>query len=501
VGYAEKRGDYWRGRYKIGPGRYGTVTDASGSTARFATKRAAETAANDAEATVRSGTWRDPAAGRITFGDYVSRWYAAQDLAASTMQNYRRHIEEHLLPAFETMAVADILATDVDAWEKRERAVPYAPSSVKTWRATLHLVLSDAVAEGLRDSNPATKRRGRGKRAGRSRTRGPEKPVTDPLGLLLIAERSALLSGRDDEFVAVVLAGYTGLRWGELVGLQTSFVRGTRLRIEWQLYELDTGTLHRCPPKDDSHRTIDLPDWLARLLAGHLAASQPAPCACHGLRYVFHSHAAANGATRQQGAHLVDVARRAGVSTGTVSNVLNRPEIVAEATRDKVTTAIAEVGFLRGGAAGELAPHWRRSGFATWIFQPAATGRYPRRAGQAEHPVPLLAHPWPGVPARGRNASGRAQACWLPIASGLTPHGLRHSHKTLMVELGTPAILMDERMGHADGSIQARYTHVTPEMRRRLMIGLTERWKAALDERKALSAESPVASLNALLQD
>ncbi|GAA3151077.1 hypothetical protein GCM10010449_81730 [Streptomyces rectiviolaceus] len=29
-------------------------------------------------------------------------------------------------------------------------------------------------------------------------------------------------------------------------------------------------------------------------------------------------------------------------------------------------------------------------------------------------------------------ASGRADACWLPIAKGLTPHGLRHTHKTVM---------------------------------------------------------------------
>ena len=105
------------------------------------------------------------------------------------MQNYRRHIEEHLLPAFEDSAVADILSTDIAAWEKHERAVPYAASSVKTWRATLHLILADAVDEGLRDSNPATKRRGRGKRAGRSRNRGPEKAVTTALGILLLAER------------------------------------------------------------------------------------------------------------------------------------------------------------------------------------------------------------------------------------------------------------------------------------------------------------------------
>jgi integrase len=500
VGYAEKRGTYWRARYKIEQGRYGTVTDASGATVRFPAKRAAEQAAVDEEAKVRAGTWRDPALGRVTFGEYASRWYDAQDLALSTMQNYRRHIEEHLLPTFEDAPVGDITATEVAAWEKKERAAGYAVTSIKTWRATLHLILSDAVEEGLRDSNPATKRRGRGKRAGRSRHRGPEKAVTDALGILLIAERAALLSGRDDEFVAIVLMGYTGLRWGELVGLETKYVRPGQLRVEWQLYELDTGQLHRCPPKDDSHRTIDLPDWLSRLLARHIARTQPTPCSCHGLTYVFRSHAAANGAARQQGPRLVDVARRVGVSTGTVSNVLNRPDAVREATREKVEVAIAELGFLRGGAAGELAAHWRRSGFATWIFQPAATGRYPKRASQDEHPVPLLGDPWPGIPVRGRNASGRAEACWMPIAPGLTPHGLRHSHKTLMVQLGIPPVLMDERLGHQDGSVQARYSHVTDEMRRRLLDELTGLWNDALARWRQLHATSPVAVLNALLR-
>ena len=64
------------------------------------------------------------------------------------------------------------------------------------------------------------------------------------------------------------------------------------------------------------------------------------------------------------------------------------------------------------------------------------------------------------------------QACWLPIAPGLTPHGLRHTHKTLMKELGTPPKLMDERLGHEDGSVQALCSHVTPAMRKQLMAGL-----------------------------
>jgi hypothetical protein len=45
-------------------------------------------------------------------------------------------------------------------------------------------------------------------------------PWTNPLQALLIAERAALLSGRDEEFVEVITLHYTGMRWGEIVGLE-----------------------------------------------------------------------------------------------------------------------------------------------------------------------------------------------------------------------------------------------------------------------------------------
>lgn len=49
-----------------------------------------------------------------------------------------------------------------------------------------------------------------------------------------------------------------------------------------------------------------------------------------------------------------DVAARAGVSVGTVSNVLNRPDIVAEPTRSRVQAAIAQLGFIRNESARQL---------------------------------------------------------------------------------------------------------------------------------------------------
>jgi LacI family transcriptional regulator len=49
-----------------------------------------------------------------------------------------------------------------------------------------------------------------------------------------------------------------------------------------------------------------------------------------------------------------DVALLAGVSVGTVSNVLNNPELVAEGTRDRVLRAIEDLGFVRNGSARQL---------------------------------------------------------------------------------------------------------------------------------------------------
>lgn len=57
-----------------------------------------------------------------------------------------------------------------------------------------------------------------------------------------------------------------------------------------------------------------------------------------------------------------DVAAHAGVSVGTVSNVLNRPERVAEATAERVRNAITALGYVRDDAARQL-----RAGHSTTV--------------------------------------------------------------------------------------------------------------------------------------
>lgn len=57
---------------------------------------------------------------------------------------------------------------------------------------------------------------------------------------------------------------------------------------------------------------------------------------------------------RPDAVSIRDVARLAGVSVGTVSNVLNRPEVVAATTREKVGAAVEKLGFVRNESARQL---------------------------------------------------------------------------------------------------------------------------------------------------
>ena len=67
-----------------------------------------------------------------------------------------------------------------------------------------------------------------------------------------------------------------------------------------------------------------------------------------------------------------DVAQRAGVSVGTVSNVLNRPGEVSADSVDRVSRAIEELGYVRNDAARKL-----RAGISTTVGFVVLDGQNP----------------------------------------------------------------------------------------------------------------------------
>jgi hypothetical protein len=83
----------------------------------------------------------------------------------------------------------------------------------------------------------------------------------------------------------------------------------------------------------------------------------------------------------------------------------------------------------------------------------------------------------------------------------MTPHGNRHTHRTDLEELAIPQVLIDDRIGHLDRSVQRRYTQPANTMRDHLVATLTQRWHAALDARLTLCPASPVKALDTLLKE
>lgn len=148
-------------------------------------------------------------------------------------------------------------------------------------------------------------------------------------------------------------------------------------------------------------------------------------------------------------AKIEDVAVRARVSVGTVSNVLNRPEAVAPNTRQRVLAAIAELGYVPHGAARTLkAGRSRMIG----LVVPDVTNPYfadvARGAERVadEHDMVVALYNSADSAARELRYLGRLEE---QRAEGvlLTPVARPAPHLDAMRRRGTPAVLLDRVPG------------------------------------------------------
>jgi len=90
-----------------------------------------------------------------------------------------------------------------------------------------------------------------------------------------------------------------------------------------------------------------------------------------------------------------------------------------------------------------------------------------------------------GCEARPSSRGHRARPA-IPAVPGmetLDPHGLRHGHKVWLDEDGChPKVAVETRMGHRMQGVEGTYSHVSPEMERRISEKLQERWEASVRE-------------------
>ena len=265
-------------------------------------------------------------------------------------------------------------------------------------RSLLITILGDAVHAGRLDRNPAGRRKGRrgkvrakGRKPAIAQDRTPANVIT-PLQSICLAERTALLSGRDIDFVMNIAAPWTGVRWGELLAFEASEDEDSPLQlrddgistyaIDWQLREIG-GVVAKAAPKDGSYRELDLPPFLADLLRW-ARDNRRKTCSCP----------------------LTDGRPACKGDDPTPPNYL----------------------FLGPGGG-----HLRRSNYADRYITPAAEGLYPATKG-IRRPVYIITDPWPGIPITKGNRSVRAadlaEGTWPNLTGKFHPHDNRHTHAT-----------------------------------------------------------------------
>lgn len=391
MAYAEKRGKFWRGRYKLPNGHWGSISrDDDGQ--RFTTERSAERYAEGLEVDVRRKTFINPRDGRTQLADWAEVWLESIDVGPLSEKEYRGRLRSVILPEWGAVAVGDITTVAFSTWEKKLRQ-QYKPNYVKAVASVMRTMLEDAVTSKVIGSNPIPTHK--------SRRRGKHKPrVKDEV--VIATPRQALLVARNAEqirglagYTMVLTIAYAAMRMGEVAGLKRDHVMlddigaGPRILLQKQNQYVD-GKPTQIDPKYSSDRSLILPAFLAELLRQVLAS--------HKSEFVF--------------------------------------------------TSATGCQLLPSG-------QWYR-----YDWRPVVDGRaaIARRRGHA---------PRPGM----RPVLG---------VEGMTPHGLRHSHKVWLDEAGHPRVAVEERMGHVLPGVEGTYSHTTLGMELKIAQSLQELFEQSL---------------------
>ncbi len=214
-----------------------------------------------------TGTYVDPAAGKVTFQDYAEQWRAGQVHRPTTTAHVETMLRRHAYPTLGTRPLASIRPSEVQAWVKR-LSLTLAPATVGVVHGLVAAVFKAAVRDRLLTGSPCE---------------GVKLPKKEPKKIVPLSTEAvqALAEAVPERYrPLVVLAAGTGLRQGEAFGLtldRVDFLRRT-VTVDRQLVLMPGRAPFHAPPKTSaSYRTVPLPQVVAEALAEHLRAFHVEP--------------------------------------------------------------------------------------------------------------------------------------------------------------------------------------------------------------------------------
>jgi integrase len=253
--YETKTGKRYRVRYRT-PSR--GQTDKRG----FKTKRAAEAFAASVEVSKMRGEYVAPSSARVTVGELGPAWLDRQrgHLKPSGYGPMEAAWRLRVQPRWGNVALGDIRPTAVQQWfsdlgRGTSDTKPIGASLLKRTHYVFSGILADAVRDNLSAKNPA---------AGVKLPRpGRKRPV-----YLTHQQVAALAAAAGEREGLVLLLAYTGLRWGEAIGLRICDLDMLRRRASISENAVQSGTqIHIGTPKAHKQRTVPLPEFLLTYLA------------------------------------------------------------------------------------------------------------------------------------------------------------------------------------------------------------------------------------------
>ncbi|MFY1672705.1 tyrosine-type recombinase/integrase [Plantactinospora sp. WMMB334] len=227
----------------------------------FATEREASRWLTVVESEIIKGDWTAPEAGEVQLGPYGQKWIAERKLQPRTRENYEDLFRLHIRPHLGTLALGAVKPQTIRSWRKRLLdGGTSEPQAVKAY-SLLRAILNTAVKEDeIIRQNPC-------RIAGYDRYHTPERPVATVVQVLALAEQMPA------RFSAlIVVAAFSGLRWGELAALRRSDVDLTAgtVRVPRKLAALRNRMEFGAPKSEASNRTVTLPAAARSALAAHL---------------------------------------------------------------------------------------------------------------------------------------------------------------------------------------------------------------------------------------
>jgi len=230
----------------------------------FSKKSDAERHRTAVEHALHSGAYADAAAGRLTLGEWSSRWMAGRvHLTPKTIAGYESLLRARVIPVWGPVQLGRITRAAVVAWVADMRAQGLSASRTRQAYHLLTSMLDAAVKETLLVRNPAAG-------VDLPRLRSKERRY---LGHQQVAE----LADAAGQYRALVLVlSYCGLRWGEATALRlrnVDLLRG-RVDVVESVVEV-SGALVFGAPKSHQQRSVGVPKFLRDELVEQMAGRPP----------------------------------------------------------------------------------------------------------------------------------------------------------------------------------------------------------------------------------